>query len=105
MSETRIEWTDATWNPVAGCSVLTTGRINCYAMAMLRASTVPPARRHPPMRATASIGLLRMPRSGLHAHRFPPKAPMIRTTPSCRVPAASSCEGPNRAPATFPSAS
>ena len=20
MSETRIEWTDATWNPVAGCS-------------------------------------------------------------------------------------
>ena len=36
MSETRIEWTDATWNPVAGCSVLTTGCTHCYAMAMAR---------------------------------------------------------------------
>ena len=36
MSETRIEWTDATWNPVAGCSVLTTGCSNCYAMAMAK---------------------------------------------------------------------
>lgn len=29
-----IEWTDATWNPVAGCSVLTAGCTNCYAMRM-----------------------------------------------------------------------
>lgn len=36
MSETRIEWTDATWNPVAGYSVLTTGCTNCYAMAMAK---------------------------------------------------------------------
>ena len=36
MSETRIEWTDATWNPVVGCSVLTTGCTNCYAMAMAK---------------------------------------------------------------------
>ncbi len=36
MSETRIEWTDATWNPVAGCSVLTTGCTHCYAMAMAK---------------------------------------------------------------------
>ena len=34
MSKTRIEWTDATWNPVAGCSVLTTGCTDCYAMEM-----------------------------------------------------------------------
>ncbi|HEV2040747.1 MAG TPA: DUF5131 family protein, partial [Casimicrobiaceae bacterium] len=25
MAETSIEWTDATWNPVAGCTVLTAG--------------------------------------------------------------------------------
>ena len=31
---TSIEWTDATWNPVAGCTVLTSGCTNCYAMAM-----------------------------------------------------------------------
>ncbi|MBA3836878.1 MAG: DUF5131 family protein [Sphingomonas sp.] len=29
-----IEWTDVTWNPVAGCSVATAGCTNCYAMRM-----------------------------------------------------------------------
>jgi protein gp37 len=29
-----IEWTDATWNPVAGCRVLSSGCTNCYAMRM-----------------------------------------------------------------------
>jgi len=36
MSSTQIEWTDATWNPVAGCSVVTAGCTNCYAMMMAR---------------------------------------------------------------------
>jgi protein gp37 len=34
VAETSIEWTDATWNPVAGCTVLTAGCTNCYAMRM-----------------------------------------------------------------------
>src|SRR5260370_42264749 len=34
MAETSIEWTEATWNPVAGCTVLTAGCTNCYAMRM-----------------------------------------------------------------------
>jgi protein gp37 len=34
MTDTSIEWTDATWNPVAGCTVLTSGCTNCYAMRM-----------------------------------------------------------------------
>jgi protein gp37 len=34
MAETSIEWTDATWNPIAGCSVLSAGCTNCYAMRM-----------------------------------------------------------------------
>lgn len=34
MSETAIEWTDSTWNPVAGCSVMSSGCTNCYAMQM-----------------------------------------------------------------------
>ena len=29
-----IEWTDATWNPVSGCKVLSPGCTNCYAMRM-----------------------------------------------------------------------
>lgn len=29
-----IEWTDATWNPVTGCSVLSPGCANCYAMKL-----------------------------------------------------------------------
>ena len=36
MATSRIEWTDATWNPVAGCSILTAGCTNCYAMEMAK---------------------------------------------------------------------
>lgn len=28
---TSIEWTDATWNPVRGCSKISPGCKNCYA--------------------------------------------------------------------------
>jgi protein gp37 len=34
MAETSIEWTDATWNPVAGCTIISAGCTNCYAMRM-----------------------------------------------------------------------
>jgi protein gp37 len=34
MADTTIEWTDATWNPVAGCTVISPGCTNCYAMRM-----------------------------------------------------------------------
>lgn len=34
MADTSIEWTDSTWNPVAGCSVMSAGCTNCYAMRM-----------------------------------------------------------------------
>jgi len=34
MAETPIEWTDCTWNPVAGCSIVSPGCTNCYAMRM-----------------------------------------------------------------------
>ena len=30
--KTRIEWSDATWNPLIGCSILSSGCTNCYAM-------------------------------------------------------------------------
>lgn len=36
MAETEIEWTDATWNPVAGCSIVSAGCTHCYAMEMAR---------------------------------------------------------------------
>ncbi|GGF56390.1 hypothetical protein GCM10007301_15030 [Azorhizobium oxalatiphilum] len=32
----HIEWTDATWNPIVGCSITSPGCTNCYAMAMAR---------------------------------------------------------------------
>ena len=34
MAASDIEWTEATWNPVAGCSVISPGCTNCYAMRM-----------------------------------------------------------------------
>lgn len=34
MSGTSIEWTEETWNPTAGCTILSPGCTNCYAMRM-----------------------------------------------------------------------
>ena len=34
MSLTKIEWTDRTWNPVTGCSKVSTGCAHCYAETM-----------------------------------------------------------------------
>jgi len=33
---TKIEWTDTTWNPVTGCSKISTGCSHCYAERMAR---------------------------------------------------------------------
>jgi len=30
--KSKIEWTDATWNPIRGCSIVSEGCRNCYAM-------------------------------------------------------------------------
>ncbi len=34
--KSSIEWTEATWNPVVGCSIISPGCTNCYAMRMAR---------------------------------------------------------------------
>ncbi len=31
---TKIEWTDATWNPITGCFMVSPGCTNCYAMKL-----------------------------------------------------------------------
>lgn len=33
-NNSSIEWTEATWNPIAGCSIVSPGCKNCYAMRM-----------------------------------------------------------------------
>src|SRR5687767_1422070 len=39
-----IEWTDATWNPVAGCTPVSAGCKHCYAARMaLRLTSMPNA--------------------------------------------------------------
>lgn len=43
---TSIEWTDATWNPITGCSVVSPGCTNCYAMKLAGTRL-----RHTPSRA------------------------------------------------------
>src|SRR6185295_10647366 len=52
--KSNIEWTDATWNPVSGCSIVSPGCSNCYAMRM--------AARLEAMGSSKYIGLTR--RSG-----------------------------------------
>lgn len=36
MAETKIEWTDKTWNPVTGCTKRSEGCTHCYAEVMAR---------------------------------------------------------------------
>jgi Bacteriophage protein gp37 len=47
---TKIEWTDATWNPVTGCSVVSPGCTNCYAMRLAGTRL-----KHHPSRAGLTI--------------------------------------------------
>jgi len=35
-TNSSIEWTEATWNPVGGCAILSPGCTNCYAMRLAR---------------------------------------------------------------------
>lgn len=36
MTTSRIEWTESTWNPVTGCTKISSGCKNCYAERMAR---------------------------------------------------------------------
>ena len=36
MNNTKIEWTEKTWNPITGCSSVSSGCKNCYAKKMAR---------------------------------------------------------------------
>lgn len=38
---TSIEWTDRSWNPVRGCSVISPGCVNCYAMKFAHRFSAP----------------------------------------------------------------
>ena len=40
--KTEISWTDATWNPVVGCTKVTAGCDNCYAIRTARRMTANP---------------------------------------------------------------
>jgi len=45
-----IEWTDATWNPVTGCTIVSPGCTNCYAMKLAGTRL-----KHHPSRAGLTI--------------------------------------------------
>lgn len=48
--KTHIEWTDATWNPITGCSVVSAGCKHCYAMKLAGTRL-----KHHPSRAGLTI--------------------------------------------------
>lgn len=41
MGDTKIEWTDKTWNPLRGCARVSEGCRNCYAMKMAHRQSGP----------------------------------------------------------------
>jgi protein gp37 len=36
MAKSKIEWTESTWNPVTGCTKISSGCLNCYAERMAK---------------------------------------------------------------------
>lgn len=36
MNKTKIEWTEETWNPIAGCAKISDACLNCYAERMAK---------------------------------------------------------------------
>lgn len=50
---TAIEWTDATWNPVTGCTKVSPGCDNCYAHTLAHGRLEPIYRRRLPVIDTA----------------------------------------------------
>jgi protein gp37 len=51
-TSTGIEWTDATWNPMTGCTKLSAGCDNCYAYALAHTKTRAVYLRQLPVRNT-----------------------------------------------------
>jgi protein gp37 len=51
-AQTAIEWTDATWNPIGGCTIHTPGCTNCYAMRLAASFRL---RSHPIYRDTTRV--------------------------------------------------
>ena len=36
MGDSKIEWTDKTWNPITGCDRVSPGCDNCYALTLAK---------------------------------------------------------------------
>ncbi|MEO8194464.1 MAG: phage Gp37/Gp68 family protein [Gemmatimonadales bacterium] len=50
----RIEWTDSTWNPVTGCTQVSAGCDNCYALALANRRLKDIYLRQPAVRSDAT---------------------------------------------------
>ena len=51
-SKTGIEWTDATWNPMTGCTKISAGCDHCYAAVVAATKTRDVYLRHAPVKDT-----------------------------------------------------
>lgn len=56
----KIEWTEKTWNPIVGCSLVSEGCTNCYAMKMAHRLASIPAQAH----AYGGLTRMRMRKNG-----------------------------------------
>ena len=73
-AKSHIEWTEATWNPVTGCSKVSAGCKNCYAerLAFRLQAMGNPRYRHG-FRVTLHEDLIELPKGW----REPRKAPLV----------------------------
>lgn len=52
MAKSGIEWTESTWNPTAGCKIVSPGCANCYAMRQARRLESNPLLKKNPYKGT-----------------------------------------------------
>ena len=90
-----IEWTDATWNPIVGCSVVSPGCTNCYAMRVAGARTAHTAKYQGLTKASKAgpvwTGDVRLWERALTTHGLtaPPSSWLARFAPAASSTAAS----------------
>jgi len=76
-ANSHIEWTEATWNPVTGCTKVSAGCKNCYAERMaLRLQAMGSGRYRRGFRVTLHEDVVDLPRSWKKSRRVSaPKVP------------------------------
>ncbi len=70
MADTSIEWADAVWNPVVGCTPVSAGCLNCYAATMARRLEGMGKEDYQPRHTSSAASFREVADGGVKTHRI-----------------------------------